>query len=258
MNRVLFISEEMNFAIGSMRTALEDMDYEVVMVKPLISTILSEIEKVDLLILSISGMDDNAALNLMVLLKDQCIDKNKHIIPFGDKEELYVMQKNLPDISIVARVEKPFQVDVFKKTMDRALDKISNENTKKKILVIDDNITSLVKTQKLLEEKYNVMIASSAMKGIISLSRSTPDLILIDYMMPICDGRQCLSMIRHEAETETIPVIFLTSVKEMEKVKDAIKEKPDGYLLKDMPAKEFRSYIDCFFKNKGIGMDDVL
>ncbi len=90
------------------------------------------------------------------------------------------------------------------------------------------------------------------MKGIISLSRVKPDLILIDYMMPVCDGLQCLSMIRHEPETEKIPVIFLTGVKDMDKVRDAIKENPDGYLLKDMPAKEFRQFIDSFFYKKGM------
>ncbi|MCR5272799.1 MAG: response regulator [Lachnospiraceae bacterium] len=253
MNKnVVIISYEMNFVIGSMRGMLEDNGYGVTMLKPLVSSINNMVPTTDVFFISPSGMDSNALLNLLVFMKDICIEKSKFVIPIGTKEDIESIKRALPEEVIPGEVEKPFAVDRFRRIMTNVENVIDNELSRKRILIIDDNKISLAKTKSLLDGKYNVTVASSAMKGIISLSRIEPDLILIDYLMPICDGKQCLSMIRHEPETEKIPVIFLTGVKDMDKVRDAINENPDGYLLKDMPAREFRQFIDSFFYKKGM------
>ena len=84
----------------------------------------------------------------------------------------------------------------------------------------------------------------------ISLNR--PDLIILDYEMPICDGKQVLQMIRSEMEFADIPVIFLTGRGDRESVMEVMALKPAGYLLKSMRPIEIIQAINEFFeKQKG-------
>ncbi len=108
----------------------------------------------------------------------------------------------------------------------------AHNDGKKKVLVVDDNANTLRSIKAMLEEKYNVTLANSGMKALTSIGKSRPDVILLDYEMPVCDGRQTLEMIRADEELTTIPVIFLTSVNDKEQIQAVIKLLPAGYLLK--------------------------
>ena len=78
------------------------------------------------------------------------------------------------------------------------------------------------------------------------------DLVLLDYEMPIVDGKQVLGMIRAEKEFSDMPVIFLTSKDDKESVMQVMSLKPDGYLLKTLePAKIIQAVDDFFEKQKG-------
>ncbi len=106
------------------------------------------------------------------------------------------------------------------------------EDGRKKVLVVDDNATTLRSIKGMLEEKYNVTLANSGMKAMTSIGKNRPDAILLDYEMPVCDGRQTLEMIRADEDLTTIPVIFLTGVNDREHIQAVLKLKPAGYLLK--------------------------
>ena len=101
-----------------------------------------------------------------------------------------------------------------------------------------------------LSPKYKVSVASSAAMAINFLANTKPDLILLDYEMPICSGPQFLEMIHAEKATSSIPVIFLTGKGDLESVKQVVKLRPDGYLLKTMKQNEIVSYINDFFEKK--------
>lgn len=122
------------------------------------------------------------------------------------------------------------------------------EEQKKKILVVDDSEFMLQKMTQLLEKDYNVLGASSSVAAIQSIVVNRPNLILLDYEMPICDGRQTLEMIRSEKTTAGIPVIFLTGRGDRESVKKVMSLKPEGYLLKTMPEDEIKKFIDGFMQ----------
>jgi CheY-like chemotaxis protein len=67
--------------------------------------------------------------------------------------------------------------------------------------------------------------------------------------MPVCDGVQTLEMIRSEPEYADIPVIFLTGVSDMDKVKEALKLKPQGYILKNTDRVDFLNKVNQIFGN---------
>lgn len=122
---------------------------------------------------------------------------------------------------------------------------------KKKILVVDDSDVMLQAMKRLLEDTYEVSLAKSGLAAIRSMTLDRPDLVLLDYEMPVCDGKQVLEMIRAEEELTKIPVIFLTGTVDRERIQKLIPLKPAGYLLKTAQPQELKGNIDSFFQSIG-------
>lgn len=121
------------------------------------------------------------------------------------------------------------------------------EIPKRKILLVDDSDFMRARIVKLLAKNYEMLEANSSISAIKMITVNRPDLILLDYEMPVCDGRQALEMLRSERDTANIPVIFLTGRGDMESVKKVMQLKPAGYMLKTLPDAEIKKNIDTFF-----------
>ncbi len=126
-------------------------------------------------------------------------------------------------------------------------------NLKPKVLVVDDSITIRQGMKELLDEDYTVSLAKSVLSAIRTITLDKPDLVLLDYEMPICSGKQMLEMLRSEEEFSDVPVIFLTSKTDHESVKKVIALKPEGYLSKYLKLTEIKKKIDNYFEKKRIG-----
>ena len=70
------------------------------------------------------------------------------------------------------------------------------------------------------------------MLALAYIGRKRPDLILLDYEMPVCDGKMTLEMIRADKDLKDIPVIFLTAINDRANIEAVLKLKPAGYFLK--------------------------
>ncbi len=121
---------------------------------------------------------------------------------------------------------------------------------KKKILVVDDSSTTRLGMERLLAENYDVSEVSSGAAAIRAITLERPDLVLLDYEMPVCDGRHVLEMLRAEKEFSDIPVIFLTSRDDQESVKNVLSLNADGYLLKYLKPADIKKRIDGYFSRK--------
>ena len=121
---------------------------------------------------------------------------------------------------------------------------------KKKILVVDDSSTTRLGMELLLAENYDVSEVSSGAAAIRAITLERPDLVLLDYEMPVCDGRHVLEMLRAEKEFSDIPVIFLTSRDDQESVKNVLSLNADGYLLKYLKPADIKKRIDGYFSRK--------
>ena len=124
--------------------------------------------------------------------------------------------------------------------------------SKPKVLVVDDSATIRQGMKELLNEDYDVSLAKSALSAIQAITLDKPDLVLLDYEMPICNGKQMLEMLRSEEEFSDVPVIFLTSKTDHESVKKVIALKPEGYLSKYLKLTEIKKKIDSYFEKKRI------
>ncbi len=121
-----------------------------------------------------------------------------------------------------------------------------------KILVVDDSSTVRQGIKRLLSGNYDVTLVPSGTAAIRSIILDKPDLVLLDYEMPVCDGKQVLEMIRSEEALADVPVIFLTGRTDPETVKKLSALKPDGYLAKYLKPAEIKKKINAYFKNKNL------
>lgn len=96
---------------------------------------------------------------------------------------------------------------------------------KQLILVIDDSTDNLQLFGKLLESlNVDMSFASSAGKALDILDSITPDLIVLDIIMPDIDGFELCEIIRQKESTQDIPIIFLSA-------KDNIEDITKGFTL---------------------------
>ncbi len=103
---------------------------------------------------------------------------------------------------------------------------------KRRILVVDDDITMLKTIKLYLQDQYTVAVAPSGRTALHFLKTATVDLILLDYMMPDLNGSQVLTNLRLTERTAGIPVIFLTGVSDRDKIKEILGMNVQGYILK--------------------------
>jgi hemerythrin-like metal-binding protein len=134
--------------------------------------------------------------------------------------------------------------------IEKYLTQKQEEPVKRKILVVDDSLTIRQGMKNLLEEDYDVAMVDSGVAAIRCIILDRPDLVLLDYEMPVCNGKQVLEMLRSENSFEGLPVIFLTGRTDPETVRNLVSMRPDGYLAKYLKPEEIKKKIDIFFETR--------
>ncbi|MDF2614568.1 MAG: rpfG3 [Clostridia bacterium] len=81
----------------------------------------------------------------------------------------------------------------------------------KHILVVDDNVVNLKLAEQTLKPLYKVTLLISGTQALKFLSKTKPNLILLDINMPEMDGYEIFKKIKENPETSKIPIIFLTA-----------------------------------------------
>jgi len=86
------------------------------------------------------------------------------------------------------------------------------KNRKKKILLIEDEqIIIEILAKKLKEEGYDVVVAMNGNQGLEKMRRQTPDVILLDMVMPEKGGMEVLEEMRKDKSLKKIPVIIISN-----------------------------------------------
>lgn len=85
---------------------------------------------------------------------------------------------------------------------------------KKKILLIDDEEDFCFFVKLNLEQtgKYEVLTATNGSSGLIMASKESPDLVLLDIIMPEMSGGQVAELLLNDPKTKDIPVLFITAI----------------------------------------------
>jgi len=86
-----------------------------------------------------------------------------------------------------------------------------DDDTTKKILIIDDSIEHIKILIALLDDLYDVYFAKSGKEGLAILPSVQPDIILLDIMMPGMDGFAVCEQIKKETLNKQTPIIFISA-----------------------------------------------
>jgi CheY-like chemotaxis protein len=187
----------------------------------------------------------------IIYIKDKALADDVPIYVIGDLNEL----KTLKGLITQQLIRKEFQrpIDILK-VVDSIHTFTVSYSQQKKILAVDDSGSMLRSVKEWLEGKYNVYLANSAAMAIKYLSLNKPDLVLLDYEMPVVDGKQVLEMIRTETEFADIPVMFLTNKSGKDGFDNVKYLRPEGYLLKSMDSSQIIGAINAFFEKQKMSM----
>jgi pilus assembly protein CpaE len=102
-----------------------------------------------------------------------------------------------------------------------------------KILIVDDDLDTLRLVGLLLQRKgYQITAADNGLQAIEKARDETPDLILLDVMMPEMDGIEVLKRLRSSTDTSEIPVIMFTAKSQVEDKVAGFETGADDYLTK--------------------------
>lgn len=252
MGKIAVISANKNYMVVTLCTKLEELGQKTVSIDQSPNSVSKLGDDISVIVLYDESdvSEDKAALTY---IKDWTVEKNIPVFVVGNPTEIQVIASYFPKHIYQGEFARPLNIKDVAVTLD-AFVRDENTSNKKKILVVDDSGAYLRNVKAWLDGKYQVIPANSGMMAIKYISSNRPDLVLLDYEMPVCDGKQVLEMIRSDSDCANLPVIFLTSKDDKESVLQVMSLKPEGYLLKTMAPEDIVKNVDAFFERQKAGV----
>jgi DNA-binding response OmpR family regulator len=105
-------------------------------------------------------------------------------------------------------------------------------DTKKILIIEDDEFLLRMYATKLGMEGYKVILASDGEKGLCLAIKEKPDLILLDLLLPKKDGFEVLKELKAKVETKGIPVLVLTNLGQKQDIDRCFALGVTDYLIK--------------------------
>lgn len=125
---------------------------------------------------------------------------------------------------------------------------------KKRILVVDDeeNLVWAVR-QCLSDEGYEVLTAYDGVEALDVARRHSPDLIILDIVMPRLDGLQVCRRLRRDPTLAAIRVLFLTERGAVEDRVRGLEQGGDDYLPKPFDTRELLARVQALLRRSRLG-----
>ena len=103
----------------------------------------------------------------------------------------------------------------------------------RKILIVDD----IEENREILEEEvlclgYKPICADNGQSGLSQVEKESPDLILLDMLMPVMNGIQMLKHLKSDVKMKHIPVVMISALDNLDQIAQCIKIGADDYLGK--------------------------
>jgi phosphoserine phosphatase RsbU/P len=119
-----------------------------------------------------------------------------------------------------------------------------------RILVVDDVKSNVDVLVQALKGDYKLSVALDGESALTSVARSSPDLILLDIVMPGIDGYEVCRRLRASKETRDIPVMFLSSLEDVADKTRGFEVGGNDYLTKPFEILEVKARVQSLVKAK--------
>lgn len=117
------------------------------------------------------------------------------------------------------------------------------------VLIVDDTPETLALLHDaMVESGFTVLVANSGEAALKVCAKNTPDIILLDAMMPGMDGFETCQQLKHDINTRHIPVIFMTGLTESEHVVAGFAAGGVDYVTKPVSPVEVLARINTHLK----------
>lgn len=117
------------------------------------------------------------------------------------------------------------------------------DSSKPKILVIEDNEDMRRYLYGILNQDYNVILASDGQEGIDKAVKNVPAVVISDVMMPKADGYEVAAKLKNNIITQDVPIILLTAYDSDEQRLSGYRAGADSYIVKPFNADTLKARI---------------
>ncbi len=112
------------------------------------------------------------------------------------------------------------------------------------ILIVDDEASARETLESILEgQGYQIEFAENGAQGLEKASQITPDVILLDVMMPGMDGFEVCRRIRKDPKLAEIPILMLTALDDRKSLITGLESGADDYITKPYDRYELRARL---------------
>jgi len=163
-----------------------------------------------------------------------------------DKQILAILEQDdtTPNRAIAERL------DIAEEEVEARLEKLSDTRTR--ILVVDDEPDTLLPLTRALEaDDYAVTGAVDGADALEKVRAETPDLILLDLMLPKLNGYEVCMKLKDDPLTRHIPIIILSAKGEIKDKVLGIEIGADDYVTKPFDLLELKARIRALLRRAG-------
>ena len=247
-NRILIAADAEGIVVRGLETKLKGLGMDTVFSPLDVSSLKVSLIQSALVIIFVDDADEQAGS--LVFIKDYCVENDVYIIIISEQGYYEKAAGIIGTSCILNHYFRPIAMEKLLSQVENHMSEVASMEKRKSILIVDDDVSYMSMIMEWLKEKYRVSLANSGMEAITWLAGNTPDLILLDYEMPITPGPQVLQMIQSSVKTADIPVIFLTGKSDKDSILSVLALKPAGYLLKSIDKDGLNKELDEFFAKK--------
>jgi DNA-binding response OmpR family regulator len=122
------------------------------------------------------------------------------------------------------------------------------------VLVVDDNeMNRDMLSRRLRRQEYEVEVAENGEQALNMVKEKHYDLVLLDIMMPNISGYEVLERIKSDPQTQSLPVIMISAVDDLDSVVRCIELGAEDYLFKPFNPVLLKARVGASLsKNRGV------
>ncbi len=122
-------------------------------------------------------------------------------------------------------------------------------DAKQKILIADDEGGIINAVRDTLSANFDIYSALNGEEAVKIINKVSPDLVIMDVLMPVMDGVEVCMRVKRDPKTRNIPILFLTAVDQVEGTQRCFQAGGDAHMLKPFsPAKLQAKVEDMLMK----------
>ena len=245
--KILYV-DDVNYSLVSVKSRLGEL-YDIFSAESALKMFeLLEYFTPDMILLDVNMPDIDGYEAIKTLKTDDRYCDIPVIFVTGNSDRESVV-KGL-SLGAVDYVVKPFTASKLIESIENNLRSlrgghhyVDEGDNKPSVLVVDDVSSMLRAMQYALHDRYKVYILSRSEDAVDFLRSKTPDLIILDYVMPVLSGLDLIPIIRKLPEHKETPIIIITTEGTTDLVSKAISTGASDFIVKPFKPKELNDKV---------------